>query len=109
MPKITYQLHDGSSRTIDAKVGDSVMQTAMNHDVPGILGRCGGFCNCGTCHVYVGDKWASLIGEPSIDEDALLSESAAERQPNSRLGCQVKLTDALDGIVVTVPERQEFD
>lgn len=108
MPKITYQLHDGSSRTFEASAGENVMQVAMNHDVPGILGRCGGFCNCGTCHVYVGEKWANLLPEPSIDEDALLSESAAERQPNSRLGCQIKLSAALDGIVVTIPERQEF-
>ena len=108
MLKITYESSDGSTRTLEASAGENIMQVAMNHDVPGILGRCGGFCNCGTCHVYIGDQWTSLLPKPSIDEDALLSESAAERQPNSRLGCQVKLTDALDGIVVTIPERQEF-
>jgi ferredoxin, 2Fe-2S len=108
MLKIIYQLHDGSSRTLGASAGENIMQVAMNHDVPGILGRCGGFCNCGTCHVYVGDKWAHLLPEPSFDEHALLSESAADRKPNSRLGCQVKLTAALDGVVVTVPEQQEF-
>jgi len=106
--KITYRSHDGTERTLDASPGESVMQVAVNHDVPGILARCGGFCNCGTCHVYVGEQWASLLPEPGFDEDALLSESAADRKPNSRLSCQVKLTDAMDGIVVTIPERQEF-
>ncbi|MDB6060348.1 MAG: ferredoxin [Verrucomicrobiaceae bacterium] len=109
MPKIIYELSDGSTRTIEANAGDNVMQVAMSHDIAGILGRCGGFCNCGTCHVYVDAQWADQLPEPAFDEDALLSESAAERQPGSRLGCQVIVTEALDGITVTIPERQEFD
>jgi ferredoxin, 2Fe-2S len=108
MPEVTFKLHDGSTRTITASNGESVMQVATNHDVPGIIGRCGGYCNCGTCHVYVDEHWAALLPEAAFEEDALLSESAAERQPNSRLSCQVKLSDALNGIVITIPERQEF-
>ncbi|MDB6062922.1 MAG: ferredoxin [Verrucomicrobiaceae bacterium] len=108
MPKIIYQLNDGSTRTLEAKVGESVMQVAMSNSVPGIIGRCGGFCNCGTCHVYVGNEWVKQLPDPSFDEDALLDEVAAERLLHSRLGCQIKMTDALDGITVVVPEQQEF-
>lgn len=108
MLKITYRLNDGSSCVLEANVGDNLMQLAMKHDIPGILGRCGGFCNCGTCHVYVDANWAKLLPEPSFEEDALLSGSAAERRPTSRLACQVKLNEALDGMVVTIPDRQEF-
>lgn len=108
MIKLTYQLSDGSSQEIEASVGDNLMQVATDHGITGILGRCGGYCNCGTCHLYVDERWAGLLPDPSSEEDALLSESAAERQSTSRLGCQVKLTEALDGVVVTVPDRQEF-
>jgi 2Fe-2S ferredoxin len=107
MPKITYQLLDGSTQTLEADSGESVMQVAMNHEIPGIIGRCGGFCVCGTCHVYVDSAWVNQLPTPSIDEDALLDAVAAERLPNSRLGCQIKLSEALDGIVVTVPDTQE--
>ena len=108
MVKLTYRLTDGSSREIEASVGDNLMMIATDHDIPGIVGRCGGYSNCGTCHIYIDEMWMSLLPEPSAEEDALLSESAAERHFTSRLGCQVKLTQALDGIVVTVPDRQEF-
>lgn len=109
MPKVTYRFVDGSSKTLEAAAGVSVMHVATHNDLPGILGRCGGFCNCGTCHVYVDDAWAGLVGEPSIDEDAMLDDCAAERKSGSRLSCQIVLTDALDGLVVDVPYRQEFD
>lgn len=107
MAKVTYRLSDGTSRTIEAEPGKSVMQIAVDNDVAGIIGRCGGFCNCGTCHVYVGDQWLALLPEQSEEEDAMLDGTPAERLHSSRLGCQVKLSEALDGMVVTVPDCQE--
>ena len=109
MAEVIFRLPDGSSRSVQAAAGDSVMQAATYNDVPGILGRCGGFCNCGTCHVFVDPAWSGKLAALSDEEDALLSEVAAERQEHSRLSCQIRLSAALDGIVVTVPERQEFD
>jgi len=108
MVKLTYRLPDGSSSDIEASAGENLMTVATNHDIQGIVGQCGGYRNCGTCHIYVDERWASLLPEPSEEEEAMLSESAAELQPTSRLSCQVKLTEALDGIIVTVPETQEF-
>ena len=106
---VNFKLADGSLRQVQAADGDSIMHAATHNDVPGILGRCGGFCNCGTCHVFVDPAWLDKLGALSDEEDALLSEVAAERQEGSRLSCQIVLSAALDGIVVTVPDRQEFD
>jgi ferredoxin, 2Fe-2S len=107
MLKVHYRLSDGSSLTVTAVPGTSLMQLAVDQGVPGILGRCGGYCNCGTCHVYLDPAWAAALPAPSVEEDTLLSDCAAERRATSRLGCQVKLTQELDGITVTVPSRQE--
>ncbi len=109
MPDVIFQLPDGSVRRVQADDGDTVMRAATSHDVPGILGRCGGFCNCGTCHVSVGAAWFDKLEPCSEDEDALLSEVAAPREQTSRLSCQIVLSDALHGLVVTVPDRQELD
>lgn len=106
MPTIHFILNDGGRRAVEAAAGDSVMLAATAHLVPGIEAICGGFCNCATCHVYVADAWLAKLPPPSADEDEMLDGTAADRAPNSRLSCQVKLTDALDGIEITMPDRQ---
>ncbi len=105
MPTITFILKDGSRQTIDAEIGDNIMQVATFNSVPGIDGACGGFCSCATCHVYV----ESPHQLPAIaeDEETMLQGTAAERNKKaSRLTCQIIMTDALDGLVLRIPERQ---
>jgi 2Fe-2S ferredoxin len=105
MPKITYIEHDGTKRTVEAEVGSTVMETAMKHDVPGIVAECGGACSCATCHVYVDEAWMEKIGQPSPMEQDML-DFAFEVRPNSRLSCQIKVTDEIDGLVVQTPSYQ---
>lgn len=105
MPKITYVDHTGQSRTVDAQVGATVMETALRHAVPGIDAECGGACSCATCHVYVDAAWTGVVGKPSSMEEDML-DFARDVRPNSRLSCQIKVTEALDGLVVTTPEKQ---
>jgi ferredoxin, 2Fe-2S len=106
MPIVNYVLKNGTTRSEEGNDGDSIMQVATLGGVPGIEAICGGFCNCATCHVYVDETWLAKLPGPSDDEEDMLESTAAERRPNSRLSCQLKLTAALDGIVVTMPERQ---
>jgi ferredoxin, 2Fe-2S len=105
MPKITYVQPDGSQIDAEADVGSTVMETAIRNGVPGIVAECGGSCTCATCHVYVDDKWAETVGEPSMMEEDML-DFAFDVRPTSRLSCQIKVKDELDGLVVHVPERQ---
>ena len=105
MPKITYIDSAGASRTIDAEVGATVMETAIKNDVPGIEAECGGACACATCHVYVDDDFKEIVGEPEPMEEDML-DFGYDVKPNSRLSCQIKVTDALDGLIVRTPERQ---
>jgi 2Fe-2S ferredoxin len=105
MPKITFIDHEGSSRTVDAEIGATVMETAIKNDIPGIEAECGGACACATCHVYVDDEWFKVTGGPSPMEEDML-DFGYDVRSNSRLSCQLKVTDALDGLVVTTPERQ---
>ena len=105
MPKITFVLHDGSSTEVEARIGDSVMQTAVNNMVEGVVAECGGCLSCATCHVYVDDAWRDKVGQPGSDEEAML-QLAVEPNESSRLSCQVTVTDELDGLVVRVPEAQ---
>ena len=105
MPKITYTDKDGKSRTVDAEVGSTVMETAIRNNVPGIEAECGGACACATCHVYVDEAWTEKTGGPSPMEEDML-DFAFDVKPTSRLSCQIKVTDALDGLVVATPERQ---
>ena len=105
MPKITYIEHDGTSRTVDAETGTTVMETAIRNGVPGIEAECGGSLACATCHCYV-ESHAELIASPASDELMMLAHVAAERKPNSRLACQVRLNNSLDGIVVRLPACQ---
>ncbi len=105
MAKITYVAHDGSSRTIEVKSGLTVMEGAVKNNVPGIDADCGGACACATCHVYVDEAWMDKVGTASAMEESML-DFAEGVQPNSRLSCQIKVTDALDGLIVTTPESQ---
>ena len=106
MPKVTFVALDGSRRTIDAASGDSVMATAVKNGVTGIVGECGGNRSCATCHVYVEDEFLDLVGPPNDLEDDMLDLAVSERRPGSRLSCQIKLTEALDGLTVLTPEDQ---
>jgi ferredoxin, 2Fe-2S len=106
VPKVTYVDLDGSRRTIDAAVGDSVMATAVRNGVPGIIGECGGNLSCATCHVYVDEEFTALVGPPGDLEDDMLDLGASDRRENSRLSCQIKVTEDLDGVTVEVPEEQ---
>ncbi|MFT4279057.1 MAG: 2Fe-2S iron-sulfur cluster-binding protein [Rhodopseudomonas sp.] len=105
MPSITFILPDGERRTTEAAVGDTAMYAALSLGLDGIVAECGGNAVCATCHVYVDEGLSKL---PPVDgnEDDLLDGTAAERLPNSRLSCQIKLTDDLDGLVVRIPDRQ---
>ncbi len=105
MPKITYIAHDGTERTVEARIGESVMETAVKNSIPGIDADCGGACACATCHVYVDEVFLGVTGEQQEMEKSML-DFAENVQPNSRLSCQIKITDVLDGLRVTTPESQ---
>ena len=105
MIRITYNDSDGNSRTVEAQAGSTVMETALREGIPGIEAECGGACACATCHVYVDEKWTEVVGKPEQMEEDML-DFAFEVRPTSRLSCQIKVTEALDGLVVTTPPRQ---
>jgi 2Fe-2S ferredoxin len=105
MPRITYIDTQGTSRTVDAEIGSTVMETAIKQGVPGIEAECGGACACATCHVYVDEAWLAIVGEPSPMEEDML-DFGYDVRPNSRLSCQIKVTPAIDGLIVRTPERQ---
>ena len=106
MPKVTYVQPDGKEVTLDARDGDSVMETAVKNGVRGIVAECGGACACATCHVYVDEAFAEKVGEPGPLEDDMLDGAASEHHANSRLSCQIKLNDDLDGLKVTIAPEQ---
>lgn len=105
MAKITFIAFDGTRFEVEAENGSTVMENAIKNAVPGIEAECGGACACATCHVYVDEEWTSAVGEPSPMEEDML-DFAYEVKPNSRLSCQIKVDDKIDGLVVSVPERQ---
>lgn len=105
MPKLTFVAFDGTNFEVDAKSGSTVMENAVRNSVPGIEAECGGACACATCHVYVDEGWAERVGKPEAMEEDML-DFAFEVGPTSRLSCQIKMSDALDGLIVRVPERQ---
>lgn len=105
MPKITYIAFDGNETTVDAKEGMSVMQTAVNNGVDGIVAECGGACSCATCHVYVDEGWFGKLPEAQAMEKEML-DFVMSPEPTSRLSCQIKVTGELDGLVVRTPESQ---
>lgn len=106
MVKVTYVSADGSRTTVEGDEGDSVMATAIANDIDGIVAECGGSMMCATCHCYVDDDWVDRTGERHDGEDDMLECAASEVTGNSRLSCQIKLTGALDGLVVHLPEEQ---
>jgi ferredoxin, 2Fe-2S len=105
MVKITYIDSAGKARTVDAEPGSTVMETAIKNAVPGIEAECGGACACATCHVYVDEAWREKVGPPSPMEEDML-DFGYDVRANSRLSCQIKVSAALDGLVVATPERQ---
>ncbi|GGB71164.1 MULTISPECIES: 2Fe-2S iron-sulfur cluster-binding protein [Henriciella] len=105
MPKIIYVDHEGTERPIEAKNGETVMETAIKNSIPGIDADCGGACACATCHVYVDEAFMPKVGEPEDMEQSML-DFAENVQSNSRLSCQITVSDELDGLKVTTPESQ---
>jgi 2Fe-2S ferredoxin len=105
MPRVTFVDQEGVRRTVEAPVGQTVMEAAIHNDVPGIEAECGGACACATCHVYVEEAWRARVGPPAPMEEDML-DFAYEVRPASRLSCQIKLDATLDGLVVTTPARQ---
>jgi ferredoxin, 2Fe-2S len=105
MAKIHYVDHTGETRTVEVENGATVMEGAIRNAIPGIEAECGGACACATCHVYVDEAWREKTGAPSPMEEDML-DFGFDVRPNSRLSCQIKVTDDLDGLVVTTPERQ---
>jgi ferredoxin, 2Fe-2S len=105
MVNITFIDAEGVARTVEAEPGATVMETAIRHGIPGIEAECGGACACATCHVYVDEEWREKTGSPeSMEEDML--DFAFEVRPNSRLSCQIRVKDELDGLTVHTPARQ---
>tara|TARA_Y100000816_G_C25672057_1_gene356231 strand:- start:57 stop:377 length:321 start_codon:yes stop_codon:yes gene_type:complete len=105
MPKITYNDFQGNSKTIEVDKGLSVMEGAIQKDIPGIDADCGGSMACATCHVYVGDKWFDKIPK-AVDAEIDMIDMAFEPKKNSRLSCQIIVGDELDGLEVITPEKQ---
>lgn len=105
MARITFIAYDGTESIVETRPGFSVMEAATDEAVPGILGNCGGACACATCHVYVDEAWREATGKPDAAERSML-ESAFDVRENSRLSCQISMTQKLDGLVVHTPEQQ---
>ncbi len=105
MPKITLIEFNGQDHTIEAETGKSLMQNAIDNMVPGIDADCGGACACGTCHCFIDDAWQASVGEGDAMEESMLG-MRPDRADSSRLSCQIQVSDAMDGMVVRLPEFQ---
>ena len=105
MAKITYIEHNGKSHTVEVKNGLSVMEGAVQNNIPGIDADCGGSMACATCHVYVKEEWFNKVNTKSEGEDDMLDQ-AYEPNKQSRLSCQISVTDDIDGLIVNLPEKQ---
>lgn len=105
MPKIKFIEFNGTEHVVDGEVGQSIMQAALNNMVPGIIGDCGGYCNCATCHGYIDEAWVAKIPAPEQLELDMVS-CAIDPQSNSRLTCQVHITDDMEGFTVRLPKSQ---
>ena len=105
MPTIKFIEHNGTEHVVEADIGQSVMQAAISHQVPGILGDCGGSCACATCHGYVDEACVDRLSAPDESELDLLT-CALEVRTNSRLTCQIRMTADLDGVVIRIPQSQ---
>ena len=104
--KATWTLPDGSTKTADVAIGTNLMEAAVANDIPNIEGACGGCLSCATCHVFVDPEWLGKVAAVGDFEDAMLDATEVERTDASRLSCQIKVSDALDGLRVTTPESQ---
>jgi 2Fe-2S ferredoxin len=105
LAKVTYVTASGEEFPVEIDSKQTLMEGAVLNDVPGIIGLCGGICSCATCHCYIGSDWQARLPAQSEGELGML-ERASDRRPESRLGCQVVVTEALDGMVVHLPEHQ---
>ena len=105
MAKITYIEHNGTNHTVDVQNGLTVMEGAVQNNIPGIDADCGGSMACATCHVYVKEDWYNKLPKKEMGEDDMLDQ-AYEPKKNSRLSCQIIVSDDLDGLVVDMPEKQ---
>jgi len=105
MPKIIYQAQDGTRHEVEVENGYSVMEGAINNNIDGIVAECGGACACATCHGYVDEAWIKKLNEMDDMEDSML-DAAFDRKANSRLTCQIEVSDKLDGLVVHVAENE---
>ncbi len=105
MPLITFISHDGESFQVDAEFGISLMEAAIDNDITDIVAECGGALTCATCQVYVDPEWLTRLAEPQQAELEML-EFAVDPQPNSRLSCQIKIAEELDGMIVHLPQSQ---
>ena len=106
MSKITYQDDQGNSKTIEVENGLTVMEGAIQNDIPGIDADCGGSMACATCHVYVDEKWYDKLPKITDDEQGMIDSNSIKPNKKSRLSCQIEVTDDLDGLIVTTPEKQ---
>jgi 2Fe-2S ferredoxin len=106
MPRVVFVQPTGESQTIDVAPGTTLMNAAVKHGVEGIIGECGGVCMCATCHVYVREEFLTKLPPIQDTEEAVLDVTNAERLPNSRLSCQIKITAELDGLTVEIPPSQ---
>jgi 2Fe-2S ferredoxin len=107
MPLVTYVESGGAQHSVEVPLGENVMRGALTNNIEGIVGECGGGLACATCHCYVDEAWTARVGPPATDAERDMLECAAEpAQPNSRLSCQITVTDALDGLVVHMPAAQ---
>ena len=102
--KATWILVNGQQISAEVKAGKSLMEAAVAQNIPLVIGECGGSMSCATCHVVVDDAWVARAGSVSTFEDAMLDVAEAERQPASRLSCQIRMTPDLDGIILHVPQ-----
>ena len=107
MPAVTYVSTDGGHDEVELATGTTVKDGALENGVEGIVAECGGNAMCATCHVYVDESWLEKLPARSDVEDELLDSTACERAETSRLSCQIRMTDDLDGLVVHLPEEQE--
>jgi ferredoxin, 2Fe-2S len=105
MAKITYIENNGEKHVINVESGKTVMRGAVENSVRGIIGDCGGACSCATCHVYVDPAWVEKVGK-SGETEAMLLEEVCDPQANSRLSCQITVTDDMDGLIVRLPVKQ---
>jgi 2Fe-2S ferredoxin len=105
MARITYIEFNGKRHEIDIPSGLSVMQGAIANNVRGVIAECGGACSCATCHVYIDESWVDRL-ENKNEEEAAMLDAVCNPQPNSRLSCQIKVTDAIEGLIVKLPAKQ---